>query len=291
MNEMVDILEVGRAYARQELVPLWRLGGFQAISRGVFTPAGRKLIFLFVTRFKQEGFTPYKDFIEGSVLLWEGEKLHGSDERIAKASLNGDSIHLFYRERHHSPFIYHGKIVLTYWQQQSEKPSEFIFKIASMASPLEYEEKHSRLAEEAADYRVASAAALNSIDRRILTKSRGIAQDVFRGNLLKLWDGSCAVTGVRETRILRSSHIKPWSKATVAEKVDHFNGLLLIPNLDTLFNDGFITFQSDGAVSISNKWDRADQQRMHIESNLHLLKVIPESQAYLEYHRDVVFRS
>ena len=132
---------------------------------------------------------------------------------------------------------------------------------------------------------------MNSIDKQIVTKSRGIAQRLFRGNLLKLWDGACAVTGVREPRVLRSSHIKPWSQASVVEKVDHFNGLLLIPNLDTLFNDGFITFQNDGAVSVSNKWDRADQRRMHIVDDLHLRNVFPESHAYLEYHRDKVFLS
>ena len=41
-----------------------------------------------------------------------------------------------------------------------------------------------------------------------------VGQDVFRDALMVYWDGRCAVTGVREPRLLRASHIKPWANAT-----------------------------------------------------------------------------
>jgi len=146
-----------------------------------------------------------------------------------------------------------------------------------------------QLAEEPADYAVISEAGMNSIDRAVTTKSRGIAQRLFRGNLLRLWQGSCAVTNVQEPRVLRSSHIKPWAKSNVKEKVDHFNGLLLIPNLDALFNEGLITFRNDGRMLVSHNWRADDQRRMHITPDLQLREVHPESHPYLEFHRDVMF--
>lgn len=282
-----ETLNVGKAYERPELAQLWGLAGFQAISRGVYTPTGQRTIFLFVTRVKQDCLTQYRDFLDGDLLFWEGEKGHGSDTRIATASSRGENMHLFYRERHHSPFIYYGKIVLTNWIRHDDRPSEFAFKVASIyAQDFSGE---NMVAESTVDYGMLSEVALNNIDRKIVTKTRGIAQRFFRGNLLKLWDGACAVTGVQELRVLRSSHIKPWAKSTIEEKVDKFNGLLLIPNLDALFNEGLITFKEDGSVSVSNKWDHSDQRRMHITDDTHLRKIFPASLPYLDFHRQSIF--
>jgi hypothetical protein len=144
-------------------------------------------------------------------------------------------------------------------------------------------------AEEPVDYAVISVAGMNSIDRAITAKSRGIGQRLFRGNLLRLWQGACAVTSVQETRVLRSSHIKPWAASSVQEKVDHFNGLLLVPNLDALFNEGLISFRNDGQMLISQDWRPDDQRRMHVTHDLRLRVVRSESWRYLEYHRDVLF--
>ncbi len=82
---------------------------------------------------------------------------------------------------------------------------------------------------------------------------------------------------------------KPWTNSDVREKVDHYNGLLLVPNLDALFNEGLITFRNDGRMLVSPDWRVDDQRRMHITPDLQLRKVHPESHAYLEFHRDVRF--
>jgi predicted restriction endonuclease len=164
----------------------------------------------------------------------------------------------------------------------------FVFKVAALAAAAEGIGQC--VAESEEDYRVLSTQALNGIDRQIVTSTRGVAQRVFRGNLFRLWDGSCAVTGVREALVLRAGHIKPWAVAVTQEKIDPFNGLLLVPNLDALFNEGLISFREDGSVMVSNRWDREDQRRMHVTPGLHRRHVFPESQPYLEYHRQVRFR-
>jgi len=255
----------------------------QSFSRGVFTPSKQNLIILFVTKVKQECLTQYQDFIQDDLLFWEGEQGHGSDQRIAHASQNGEEIHLFYRGRHHSHFTYHGRIILVGWTPFRDKPSEFRFLVPVLSAMPTIPPQETLDFE--ADFEVLSQAGLNSIDKAVTTKSRGIAQRVFRGNLLKLWKGTCAVTGVQETRILKSSHIKPWASATSHEKVDRFNGLLLVPNLDSLFNEGLISFRDDGCVVLANSFQRDDRQRMRIDDSTHLTHVHAESLPYLEYHR------
>lgn len=289
MSRFTNPLEIGKGYDRQVLARLWGLAGFQAIGRGVFTPKGAGQIFLFVTRERLGWMTPYKNFLDGDLLFWDGEKGHGSDDRISNASRNGEEIHLFYRDHRPMPFTYHGKVVMVQCNRFTDRPSAFVFKVVAIATDRPPDEP-AHLAEEPADYAIISEAGMNSIDRAVTTKSRGIAQRLFRGNLLRLWQGSCAVTSVQEPRVLRSSHIKPWANSNVQEKVDHFNGLLLVPNLDALFNEGLISFKDDGRMLISPDWRADDQRRMHVTPDQHLRAVHSESRPYLEFHRDVMFK-
>jgi len=50
------------------------------------------------------------------------------------------------------------------------------------------------------------------------------------------------VTGLAMSKLLRASHIKPWAAcAADAERLDVYNGLLLAPHLDALFDAGLIS--------------------------------------------------
>jgi len=282
-------LEIGKSYERKALAQLWGLAGFQAIGRGAFTPQGEHQIFLFVTRERLGWMTPYNNFLEDDLLFWEGEKGHGSDDRIANAARNGEEIHLFYRDNRKTPFTYHGIVMMILCDRFTEKPSQYVFQLAaSKAENMTLEPL--RLSETPTEYLAISEAGRDSIDREVLAKNRGIAQRVFRGNLLRLWRGACAVTSVQEPRVLRASHIKPWVKSDEKEKVNHFNGLLLVPNLDALFNEGLISFRDNGGVLLSTDWKADDKRRMHVSSDLSLRAVHPESASFLEYHRDIVFK-
>jgi putative restriction endonuclease len=82
-----------------------------------------------------------------------------------------------------------------------------------------------------------------------LIKAR-IGQGAFRAKLIVLW-GSCAVTGYKDLNLLVASHIKPWSVSSNSERLDVYNGLLLVPNLDKAFDSGFISFKESGEIMIS----------------------------------------
>ncbi|MGY3190391.1 HNH endonuclease [Lysinibacillus sp. TE18511] len=121
-------LSIGEEYVRDTLVKLWGYKSRQAISRGIVTPAKEKKIILFVTKIKQKSDTQYKDyFIEEGFLHMEGETSHTNDKRLIDAQSNGESIYLFYRDIHHTPFKYYGEVYLVDFQIHSSKPSIFIF--------------------------------------------------------------------------------------------------------------------------------------------------------------------
>ncbi len=120
-----------------------------------------------------------------------------------------------------------------------------------------------------------------------LIKAR-LGQGSFRKNVLKLHP-RCALTDLDIQPLLIASHIKPWSVCNNNERLDPFNGLMLAPNIDALFDSGLITFETDGTIKISPKIDLENQKRLGISPDMKL-KIRPKSKKYFEYHRNHVFQ-
>jgi hypothetical protein len=118
--------------------------------------------------------------------------------------------------------------------------------------------------------------------QQLVNARRG--QGVFRSNLRKI-EKRCRVTGVSDGQHLRASHIKPWAKSDDREKLDGYNGLLLAPHVDHLFDQGYISFEDDGAMLVSKKLDRKVLERWGIDSGKNYGAFRPEQQAYLWDHR------
>ena len=118
-----------------------------------------------------------------------------------------------------------------------------------------------------------------------LIKAR-IGQGKFRQQLLLHWK-CCAVTGYDQIGMLVASHIKPWCDSTNVERLDPFNGLILVPNLDRAFDRGFITFNEDGALLVSPRFVGASTLGVVAGSRVALQS---EHQPYMAYHRAHVYR-
>lgn len=97
------------------------------------------------------------------------------------------------------------------------------------------------------------------------------------------------MTGCTTLELLRASHIKPWSKSDNRERLDRFNGLLLTPNADALFDQGYITFSAEGEMMVSKGLSR-DAARVLLGGCEKLIKLHKANQTYLEYHRRNRFR-
>lgn len=270
------LLEIGSLYTRPQLAQIWGYAGHQAISRGVFTPAGGGHIILFVTREKQKSLTQYDDYLNADSLHWEGEAGHGSDLRIARAHERGEEVHLFYRDIHHTPFQYYGQVLPTRFSQRIGKPSEFTFQLT-----------HDLGAADDIARRAVELEGLTATEREAVVKAR-IGQGRFREDLFLVWKG-CAVTDVRRPDLLRASHIKPWRWSSNSERIDSHNGLLLLPHYDHLFDRGYITFDESGALRASPAILKLPPQRLGIDPSARLRRLEPEHIPFLEYHHDNVF--
>ena len=131
---------------------------------------------------------------------------------------------------------------------------------------------------------VVSSPATTKTEKTALVNAR-VGQGKYRSDLINYWEG-CALTGYGDVRFLVASHIKPWRESDNKERLDSYNGLLLLPNIDKAFDLGFITFSEVGNIIVSEHLEEAG--RLGITRDMHL-KVVGDHQEYMQFHRDVVF--
>ena len=122
-----------------------------------------------------------------------------------------------------------------------------------------------------------------------LTKSRR-GQGIFKANV-RLIENHCRITGVNNIKHLRASHIKPWAASDNDEKLDGFNGLLLSPHVDHLFDRGFISFKDSGDILVSKELNPRVLEQWSIHTNQNVGEFRSGQCEYLEYHRDVILQA
>ena len=119
-------------------------------------------------------------------------------------------------------------------------------------------------------------------------------QGTYRKSLEDYWESRCSVTGTPDSnkgKLLIASHIKPWADSNNKERMDQFNGLLLVPNLDKAFDRGYITFDSSGAILISSKLNTPSGFGISKDLCINSNKLNQNHIRFLEYHRKKIFLS
>ena len=143
--------------------------------------------------------------------------------------------------------------------------------------------------EEAETKRILEAKTLPETTRKALIKAR-VGQGLFRCNLAQ-FENHCRITGVTYQAHLFASHIKPWRESTNEERLNGENGLLLTPSIDHLFDRGFISFEDNGELMISDVAHKESARRMGVETE-HVLRVGKFSEGqkfFLAHHRRSIF--
>ncbi len=118
-----------------------------------------------------------------------------------------------------------------------------------------------------------------------------VNQGKFRDLLLKRYNNKCCLCAIKNQKFLIASHIKPWAKSEPKEKADINNGFLMCPNHDRLFDKGYITFDDDGTIIISNKLEKNDRVFLNVDSKMRIEQLTEGNKEYLEFHRKEVFNS
>jgi putative restriction endonuclease len=143
--------------------------------------------------------------------------------------------------------------------------------------------------EERIETQIRGSSEIGSTEKEQLVKARR-GQGRFRDNVCQL-EQRCRVSGVGDSRFLIASHIKPWRSATNQERLDGENGLLLSPNIDRLFDRGFISFSDDGALLLSDAIDRDTLNRLGTPTSgtFNSGPFTEKQRHYLTFHRREIF--
>jgi len=142
------------------------------------------------------------------------------------------------------------------------------------------------LADDAAEERIQQRTDISpTVKKTLLSARRG--QGIFRVNLEQI-ERKCRVTGLLDRRHLRASHIKPWFICDDREKLDGFNGLLLSPHVDHLFDRGYVSFSDSGDLLVSKELNHAVLESWGIALPRNGGPFSQEQCRYLEYHRSHV---
>ncbi|MHC8968762.1 HNH endonuclease [Bacillus sp. MB95] len=129
---------------------------------------------------------------------------------------------------------------------------------------------------------------ITETEREQVIKSR-IGQSDFKKALLAV-EEKCRMCGVSDERFLVASHIKPWSQSNNQERLDVNNGLLLCPNHDSLFDKGYISFDVDGMITISDCVDEGTRVFLNIHENMNI-NMNEVQEEYMKWHRMNIFKS
>ena len=144
-----------------------------------------------------------------------------------------------------------------------------------------------RLFDDAAEERIRQRTDIGPTVKKTLVDARR-GRGVFRLNLEQV-ERTCRVTGVLDRRHLRATHIKPWSICDDREMLDGFNGLLLAPHIDHLFDRGYVSFSDSGDLLVSKELNHAVLESWGIALPRNVGPFSGEQCRYLEYHRVHVF--
>lgn len=283
---MTNLFKPRDNYSREKAIRIIRrlkphesTQGFQS---GVVDSLSGDEIFLFVTLAGTYPNTKHKNRLAYSSLFWVGQEKHGTDEKIINAKQEGKEIKLFCKARARAPFTYYGPInLIDHKRNTGKEPSYFYFRIEESG----LEEKG--LVSTAPD----SDPLCTQRDSQGTVR---VGQGRFRKRVLELWKGECSVTGLKNSDRLNlwASHIKPWRDCSNKERLDRYNGLLLAPNLERLFDSGLITFEEKGGkIIISRELKPRQQQLLGVRPNMKLRKVPIKACKYLEYHQHNLFEN
>lgn len=102
----------------------------------------------------------------------------------------------------------------------------------------------------------------------------------------------CPFSMISDERLLIASHIKPWAASNDTEKVDPYNGYILSPLFDKLFDRGFITFTENRHVLLSEFISPYTWKQIGIKNDSFIshLPMDEKRIEYLKFHQNSVFK-
>ena len=301
-------LTVGEKYSKKDLSTLLDQPNISLVREGIYNLKNSKSSLFFVDLEKKGKETRFHfdDFFEGDFFHWDSQnKQHINTPGIQKIVKGQTSTHLFVRihskiKNITNEFTYCGRLIYDSYDPNTSNPVHIIFQNEDyddntlndrlidiyLWTPSKHGKKTTTSISKkgvVSKRRKRKYVKPNKTERIGLVTSR-VGQGYYRQQILDKWNGSCPVTGCKIKSILISSHILPWSQSNNDEKLDVENGILLSPNVDSLFDKHLISFTDNGDLIKSSKISFNDLLLLGIEENVKI-PVSEGMKKYLKKHR------
>jgi putative restriction endonuclease len=227
-------LEPGTIYTRNDLSALFDIKD-ATLNNGIFRPKGYDSVWLFITEHKTPDRIQYVDTLVGDILHMQGQRMGRTDTLILDHRQRGMELLAFYRkskdEHPHAGFRYEG--IFTYQSHSGSLPTSFVLNRNPTAVQDAVLANIEQLLSSQGEFDPKDLIdARTRIDASIVRR-RG--QFEFRKQLLRAYQGRCAVTACSLHQVLEAAHIHPYlgDDTNVVS-----NGLLLRADVHTLFDLG-----------------------------------------------------
>lgn len=282
--------EVGALYHRRDQIH-GVLGGQR--QGGISTPVDAPFVIIFTgAAGATHGYNDFWDDEERLHYFGEGQRgdmtMTGGNRAILEHKKNGKRLLMFQQMGHGKPNRFRGEyefedfqIVKDVLDTEGNRRSAIVFRLKPLNDEPSADEFTIPVAEAGLDISHTESTRL----QKIRTK-----QSLFKRRLLNV-EKECRLTGIADLRFLRASHIRPWSECTSGtQRADGNNGLLLCPQADFLFDQGWISFRGNGSLVVAGKMPTEVRARIGLDLRSRSCGTFNAGQReYLDFHRDAVF--
>jgi len=258
-------VQLGKKYSKKELSEIFDEINISRVREGIYN-LNENNTFFFVDLEKEgkEKKFHFNDFFDGEYFHWDSQSTQHLNSPKIQEIIKGTRVpHLFARIRQKvksksQPFVYCGRLKYIEFEKNTSKPIHMIYLSVDYDNFTENQDlieiylwrpertgktTTSKISKrsEVTNERKSKYKKPNSTERKGLVTSR-VGQGYYRQQLLDKWGGRCPITNCDIKEILISSHIVRWAESNDEERLDIDNGILLSPNIDSLFDKYLVLF-------------------------------------------------
>ena len=123
-------------------------------------------------------------------------------------------------------------------------------------------------------------------DEKGSTQRKG--QEKYREQVFNRYS-YCVVTKVTDPNLLIACHIKGYASCNELERYDKFNGFTMTPTIHSLFDMGYLTFDTDGKMILSDFFRNNDRRCLNLFGKTIRVPLTKEMIPYLQWHNEHTF--
>ena len=301
-------LILGNKYSKKDLSEIFDNPNISIVREGIYNVSNSESFFFVDLEKKgKEDRFHFDDYFEGDFFHWDSQTTQHIDTPKIQEIVKGlRTPHLFIRvtpkvKNTTQPFIYCGRLKYVEYIEGTSKPVHLIFQNIDYQDDTENKDlldvyfwKPDKIGG-ASQFKITNRETVSEDRKRKLKKpnitersglvTSRVGQGYYRQQIIEKWEGKCPVTQSELLKILISSHIVPWSECNDKERLDVENGILLSPNVDSLFDKHLISFSDNGQMIISERLSSEELKKLGIPVGI-TIKVTEGMKKYLQRHRE-----